>query len=68
MIFSHADLYCTGASKVSLSSLSSQELWEQSGRLTEGSEVGQCLSEIPTVTDFQFSCLNSKIEKKLHFS
>lgn len=30
-----------GASKVSLSSISSQELWEQSGRLTEGSdEVG----------------------------
>ncbi|KAJ5160313.1 uncharacterized protein N7482_007317 [Penicillium canariense] len=28
-----------GASKVSLSSISSQELWEQSGRLTEGSEV-----------------------------
>lgn len=28
-----------GASKVSLSSLSSQELWEQSGRLKEGSEV-----------------------------
>jgi prolyl-tRNA synthetase len=30
-----------GASKVSLSSMSSQELWEKSGRLTEGSdEVG----------------------------
>lgn len=28
-----------GASKVSLSSLSSEELWEQSGRLKEGSEV-----------------------------
>ncbi|KAL3458821.1 hypothetical protein BJX64DRAFT_265972 [Aspergillus heterothallicus] len=28
-----------GASKVSLSSISSQELWEQSGRLKEGSEV-----------------------------
>ncbi|KAJ5091813.1 hypothetical protein NUU61_006683, partial [Penicillium alfredii] len=28
-----------GASKVSLSSISSQELWEQSGRLTEGSEL-----------------------------
>lgn len=28
-----------GASKVSLSSLSAQELWEQSGRLKEGSEV-----------------------------
>ncbi|KAF7589061.1 hypothetical protein BBP40_004808 [Aspergillus hancockii] len=28
-----------GASKVSLSSISSQELWEQSGRLGEGSEV-----------------------------
>ncbi|CAG8320416.1 unnamed protein product [Penicillium salamii] len=28
-----------GASKVSLSSLSSQELWEQSGRLGEGSEL-----------------------------
>ncbi|KAJ6112885.1 hypothetical protein N7512_008209 [Penicillium capsulatum] len=28
-----------GASKVSLSSISSQELWEQSGRLTENSEV-----------------------------
>ncbi|KAJ5350519.1 Prolyl-tRNA synthetase class IIa bacterial-type [Penicillium brevicompactum] len=28
-----------GASKVSLSSLSSQELWEQSGRLSEGSEL-----------------------------
>ncbi|KAJ5218556.1 uncharacterized protein N7498_000655 [Penicillium cinerascens] len=28
-----------GASKVSLSSISSQELWEKSGRLTEGSEV-----------------------------
>ncbi|KAL4790210.1 hypothetical protein BDV19DRAFT_372804 [Aspergillus venezuelensis] len=28
-----------GASKVSLSSISSQELWEQSGRLTKGSEV-----------------------------
>ncbi|KAJ5370492.1 uncharacterized protein N7496_006584 [Penicillium cataractarum] len=27
-----------GASKVSLSSISSQELWEQSGRLTEGSD------------------------------
>jgi len=30
---------CPGASKVSLSSISSQELWERSGRLTEGSEV-----------------------------
>lgn len=29
-----------GASKVSLSSISSQELWGQSGRLTDGSEVG----------------------------
>lgn len=29
----------TGASKVSLSSISSQELWEQSGRLKESSEV-----------------------------
>lgn len=29
----------SGASKVSLSSISSQELWEKSGRLTEGSEV-----------------------------
>lgn len=29
----------TGASKVSLSSISSQELWEHSGRLTESSEV-----------------------------
>ncbi|PWY81984.1 prolyl-tRNA synthetase [Aspergillus heteromorphus CBS 117.55] len=28
-----------GASKVSLSSISAQELWEQSGRLKEGSEV-----------------------------
>ncbi|PLB37462.1 putative proline--tRNA ligase AIM10 [Aspergillus candidus] len=28
-----------GASKVSLSSISSQELWEQSGRLKEGSEL-----------------------------
>ncbi|KAL2872025.1 putative proline--tRNA ligase AIM10 [Aspergillus lucknowensis] len=28
-----------GASKLSLSSISSQELWEQSGRLKEGSEV-----------------------------
>lgn len=28
-----------GASKVSLSSISSQELWERSGRLGEGSEV-----------------------------
>ncbi|OJI90771.1 hypothetical protein ASPTUDRAFT_37553 [Aspergillus tubingensis CBS 134.48] len=28
-----------GASKVSLSSLSAQELWEQSGRLKEGSEI-----------------------------
>lgn len=28
-----------GASEVSLSSISSQELWERSGRLTEGSEV-----------------------------
>ncbi|KAL4969161.1 putative proline--tRNA ligase AIM10 [Aspergillus stella-maris] len=28
-----------GASKISLSSISSQELWEQSGRLTKGSEV-----------------------------
>ncbi|PYI13863.1 prolyl-tRNA synthetase [Aspergillus violaceofuscus CBS 115571] len=28
-----------GASKVSLSSISSQELWEQSGRLKEGSDV-----------------------------
>ncbi|KAJ5740620.1 hypothetical protein N7493_000492, partial [Penicillium malachiteum] len=28
-----------GASKVSLSSISSQELWEKSGRLNEGSEV-----------------------------
>ncbi|KAJ5561927.1 Prolyl-tRNA synthetase class IIa bacterial-type [Penicillium sp. DV-2018c] len=28
-----------GASKVSLSSISSQELWEQSGRFTEGSEL-----------------------------
>ncbi|KAJ5482086.1 hypothetical protein N7475_000898 [Penicillium sp. IBT 31633x] len=28
-----------GASKVSLSSISSQDLWEQSGRLTEGSEL-----------------------------
>lgn len=42
-IFRNVSVTCTnilsGASKVSLSSISSQELWEQSGRLTEGSEV-----------------------------
>jgi prolyl-tRNA synthetase len=31
--------HALGASKVSLSTISSEELWEQSGRLTEGSEV-----------------------------
>lgn len=31
--------FVSGASKVSLSSLSSQELWEKTGRLKSGSEV-----------------------------
>ncbi|KAL5356976.1 hypothetical protein BJX96DRAFT_143717 [Aspergillus floccosus] len=37
-----------GASKVSLSSISSQELWEQSGRLKEGSEVFRFLDRRET--------------------
>ncbi|KAL4872814.1 hypothetical protein BDV12DRAFT_161574 [Aspergillus spectabilis] len=37
-----------GASKVSLSSMSSQELWEQSGRLTEGSDIFRFLDRKET--------------------
>ena len=62
-------IYIQDASKVSLSSLSSQELWERSGRLKEGSEVG-LRERFSCVGDWLIAvcrCLSLKIEKGLAF-
>lgn len=59
--------FIQGASKVSLSSLSSQELWERTGRLKGGSEV--CATHTCSVSksNIHVSCRfsSSMIEKNL---